>query len=140
MTTVLFPVACGSPIKTTSVASSPSSSSAAASAKPEKTHITVGTLPIADAADLFIAINKGYFHRVGLTVTPEIIQATSQTTPDLVSGKMGFSLLNYASTMEIEQNSTIGFKYVAPGTVAAANVSEILVPKGSLTQLANPAS
>jgi NitT/TauT family transport system substrate-binding protein len=132
VTTVLFAVACGSPSKTTSAASSPpASSSAAASAKPEKTHITVGTLPIADAADLFIAINKGYFHRAGLTVTPEIIQATSQTTPDLVSGRMDFSLLNYVSTMEIEQNSNIRFKYVAPGTVAAANVSEILVPKGS---------
>jgi hypothetical protein len=44
---------------------------------------------------------------------------------------MDFSLLNYVSTMEIEQNSNTRFKYVAPGTVAAANVSEILVPKGS---------
>jgi hypothetical protein len=61
-------------------------------------------------------------------VTPEIIQATSPTTPDLVSGKM-------------EQNSTIKFKYVAPDTVAAANVSEILVPKSSLTRPADrPAS
>jgi ABC-type nitrate/sulfonate/bicarbonate transport system substrate-binding protein len=33
--------------------------------------------------------------------------------------------------METEQNSAIRFKYVAPGTVAAANVSEILVLKGS---------
>jgi NitT/TauT family transport system substrate-binding protein len=139
VTTVLLAVACGSTSKTTSAASSPSASSpAAASAKPEETHITVGTLPIADAADLFIAINKGYFHRAGLTVTPEIIQATSQTTPDLVSGKMDFSLLNYVSTMEIEQNSNIRFKYVAPGTVAAANVSEILVPQGSpITSLAD---
>jgi NitT/TauT family transport system substrate-binding protein len=108
-----------------------------ASGTPEKTHISVGTLPIADAADLFIAINKGYFRQAGLTVTPVIIQATSQTTPDLVSGKMDFSLLNYVSTMEIEQNSDIKFKYLAPGTVAAPNVSEILVPKGSpITSLA----
>ena len=54
---------------------------------------------------------------------------------------MDFSLLNYVSTMEIEQNSNIRFKYVAPGTVAAANVSEILVPKGSPTRPADrPAS
>jgi NitT/TauT family transport system substrate-binding protein len=134
-TTVLFAVACGSsggPASSGKSTSATSSSAAtAASAKPEKTHISVGTLPIADAADLFIAINKGYFRKAGLTVTPEIIQATSQTTPDLVSGKMDFSLLNYVSTLEIEQNSGLKFKYVAPGTVAAANVSEILVPKGS---------
>jgi NitT/TauT family transport system substrate-binding protein len=137
-TTVLFAAACSSSGHPTSAGSSSSAATAAASAKPEKAHITVGTLPIADAADLFIAINKGYFRKAGLTVTPEIIQATSQTTPDLVSGKMDFSLLNYVSTLEIEQNGGIKFKYVAPGTVAAANVSEILVPKGSpITSLAD---
>jgi NitT/TauT family transport system substrate-binding protein len=139
VTTLLFAVACGSSSRTTSATSSlsPSSSPVAASARPEKAHITVGTLPIADAADLFIAIKNGYFRQAGLTVTPEIIQATSQTTPDLVSGKMDFSLLNYVSTMEIEQNTGIKFKYVA-GTVAAANVSEILVPKDSpITSLAD---
>ncbi len=130
--TVLAAVACSSSGGSQSSKSSNSSNtSVTAQAKPEKAHIKVGTLPIADAADLFIAINKGYFRKEGLTVTPEIIQATAQTTPDLVSGKMDFSLLNYVSTMEIEQNGGIKFKYVAPGTVAAANVSQILVPKGS---------
>lgn len=108
-----------------------SGSSASADAKPEKTQITVGTLPIADAADLFIAIHRGYFRGVGLTVKPEIIQATSQSTPGLLSGKLDFSLLNYVSTVEIEQNGGLKFVYVAPGTQAAPNVSEILVPKGS---------
>ena len=126
--TVLAAVACGS---AGGSQSSNSSTKVTSQTKPEKTHIRVGTLPIADAADLFIAIDKGYFRKQGLTVTPEIIQATAQTTPDLVSGKMDLSLLNYVSTMEIEQNGGIKFKYVSPGTVAAANVSEILVPKGS---------
>ena len=126
--TVLAAVACSS---SGGSQSSTSSTRVTSQTKPEKTHIRVGTLPIADAADLFIAIDKGYFRKQGLTVTPEIIQATAQTTPDLVSGKMDLSLLNYVSTMEIEQNGGIEFKYVAPGTVAAANVSEILVPKGS---------
>ncbi len=127
--TVLAAVACSS-----AAGSQPSKSSSIAVTahdRPEKTHLRVGTLPIADAADLFIAIDKGYFRKEGLTVTPEIIQATAQTTPDLVSGTMDFSLLNYVSTMEIEQNGGLQFKYVSPGTVAAANVSEILVPKGS---------
>lgn len=122
--TALFAVACSS-----SAGSQATSASKPASTQPEKAHITVGTLPIADAADLFIAIKMGYFRPAGLTVTPEIIQATAQTTPDLVSGKMDFSLLNYVSTLEIEQNTGIKFRYVAPGTVAAANVSEILVPR-----------
>ena len=127
--TALAAVACSS--SGGSQSSNSSSISVTAHTKPEKTHIRVGTLPIADAADLFIAIDQGYFRKEGLTVTPEIIQATAQTTPDLVSGKMDFSLLNYVSTMEIQQNGGIRFKYVSPGTVAAADVSEILVPKGS---------
>jgi NitT/TauT family transport system substrate-binding protein len=132
--TVLAAVACSS----SGGSQTSKSTSVTTSTKPEKSHISVGTLPIADAADLFIAIDQGYFRKVGLTVTPEIIQATAQTTPDLVSGKMDFSLLNYVSTLEIEQNGGIRFKYVAPGTVAAANVSEILVPKGSpITSLAD---
>lgn len=135
--TALFAVACSSSGGSHTTSTS-SSSAAEVHGKPEKAHISVGTLPIADAADLFIAINNGYFRKEGLTVTPEIIQATSQTTPDLVSGKMDFSLLNYVSTMEIEQNSDIKFKYVAPGTVASANVSELLVPMGSpITSLAD---
>ena len=124
--TVLAAAACSSSAGTPS-----SNTSVTTHSKPEKTHIKVATLPIADAADLFIAINKGYFRKQGLTVTPEIIQATPQITPDLVAGKVDFSLLNYVSTMEIEQNGGVRFKYVAPGTVAAANVSELLVPKGS---------
>ena len=111
--------------------SASATASAAAAAKPEKSQITVGTLPIADAADLFIAIHKGYFRSVGLTVKPVIIQATSQATPDLISGKLDFSLLNYVSTFEIEQNGGIKFAYVASGTQAAPRVSGIMVPKGS---------
>ncbi len=127
--------ACGQGNSPGNVSGKPSASatgsSAAADAKLEKTQITVGTLPIADAADLFIAIHNGYFRSVGLAVKPEIIQATSQSTPDLLSGKLDFSLLNYVSTFEIEQNGGIKFAYVAPGTQAAPSVSEILVPKGS---------
>lgn len=138
--TVALASACGSAGGSSNPSASAKTPSAAsaADAKPEISHITVGTLPIADAADLFIAIHKGFFRSVGLTVTPEIIQATSQTTPDLLSGKMDFSLLNYVSTLEIEQNSDIKFVYVASGTQAASNVSELLVPKGSsITTLAD---
>ena len=123
--------ACSSGNSSAKPGASSTSSSAAAAAKPEKSQITVGTLPIADAADLFIAIHKGYFRSVGLTVKPEILQATSQATPGLLSGKLDFSLLNYVSTLGIEQNGGIKFAYVAPGTQAAPKVSEILVPKGS---------
>ena len=55
--TALFAVACSSSGGSHTTSTS-SSSAAEAHGKPEKAHISVGTLPIADAADLFIAINK----------------------------------------------------------------------------------
>jgi len=105
--------------------------SASASDKPEKSHVTVALLPVPDAAPLFIAIQKGYFKQEGLTVTPEIVQASAQVTPDLVSGKVDFASLNYVSTFEIEQNSGINFRIIAPGTQASPNVFALLVPKNS---------
>jgi NitT/TauT family transport system substrate-binding protein len=115
--------ACGS--------SSPPKPAASATDKPEKTHISVALLPTPDAAPLFIAIHKGFFSQVGLTVTPEIVQASAAVTPDLVKGKVDFASLNYVSTFEIEQNSGISFRVVAPGTEAAPNTFDLLVPKDS---------
>src|SRR5215475_12670924 len=43
----------------------------------EKTHITVGSLPIPDAAALYIAIKRGFFKQVGLTVTPKVVPSGS---------------------------------------------------------------
>ncbi len=119
-------VACGS-------SGSPGSAKPSASVidKPEKSHVTVALLPVPDAAPLFIAIQKGYFKQVGLTVTPEIVQASAQVTPDLISGKVDFASLNYVSTFEIEQNSGINFRIVAPGTQASPNVFDLMVPKNS---------
>lgn len=97
----------------------------------EKTHITVGALPIPDAAPLFIAIHKGFFKQEGLAVTPETIQASPQSTPYLVSGAMDFSLLNYVSTLETEQNSGVRFRIVADSTQAAPGVFVLLVPEHS---------
>jgi NitT/TauT family transport system substrate-binding protein len=122
----ILAAACGS--SGSSGSAKPSASSAD---KPEKTHVTVALLPTPDAAPLFIAIHKGYFKQVGLTVTPQIVQASAQVTPDLVSGKVDFASLNYVSTFEIEQNTGINFRIIAPGTQASPNVFDLLVPKGS---------
>lgn len=124
--TGILVAACGS-----SGSSGSAKPTASATDKPEKSHVTVALLPTPDAAPLFIAIQKGYFKQVGLTVTPEIVQASAQVTPDLVAGKVDFASLNYVSTFEIEQNSGIDFRIVAPGTEASPNVFDLLVPKGS---------
>jgi NitT/TauT family transport system substrate-binding protein len=97
---------------------------------PEKTHIVVATLPIPDAAALFIAIKRGFFKQEGLTVTPKIIQATPQSTAPLLAGTVDFSVLNYVSTFEIEE-SGVKFRIVADDSAGAPDAFTLLVPKGS---------
>ncbi len=97
---------------------------------PEKTHIVVGTLPIPDAAPLFIAIKRGFFRQQGLTVTPEIITNTPASTPKLISGTMDFSALNYVSTFEIEETG-VKFAFVAASSQSSPGYFDIMVPKGS---------
>jgi NitT/TauT family transport system substrate-binding protein len=98
---------------------------------PEKTNITVGTLPVPDAAPLFIAIQRGYFKAEGLTVKPEIIQASPQSTPKLLAGTMDFSLLNYVSTFAIQEKGAVKFKLVADALESGLHTFLILVPRDS---------
>lgn len=97
----------------------------------EKTTVTVATLPVADAAPLFIAIQRGYFKAEGLTVKPKIITASAQATAPLLAGTIDFSLLNYVSTFEIQENGGAKFKLVSDGFQAATNAFLIVVPKNS---------
>jgi NitT/TauT family transport system substrate-binding protein len=98
---------------------------------PEKTHITVGTLPVPDAAPLFIAIQRGFFKAEGLTVKPELIQASALATPKLLAGTMDFSLLNYVSTFAIQEKGAARFQLVADGFESGPNAFLLLVPRNS---------
>jgi NitT/TauT family transport system substrate-binding protein len=97
----------------------------------EKTHLTVGTLPVADAAPLFIANQRGYFKQEGLTVKPTLIAASSQSTAPLLAGTMDLSLLNYVATFAIQENGSAKFKLVSDAYQAAPNAFEIVVPGDS---------
>ncbi|HZB31369.1 MAG TPA: ABC transporter substrate-binding protein [Streptosporangiaceae bacterium] len=98
---------------------------------PEKTHITVGTLPVPDAAPLFIAIERGFFKAEGLTVKPELIQSSPLATPKLVAETMDFSLLNYVSTFSIQEKGAVKFKLVADAFEAGPNGFLVLTSQDS---------
>jgi NitT/TauT family transport system substrate-binding protein len=105
--------------------------SSSSEAGPEKTRITVGTLPVPDAAPLFIAIQRGFFKAEGLTVKPELIQSSPLATPKLVAGTMDFSLLNYVSTFSIQEKGAVKFKLVADAFESSANGFLVLTPQDS---------
>jgi NitT/TauT family transport system substrate-binding protein len=66
-------------------------------AAPEKAEITLGILPIADVAPIFIAIDRGFFADEGLTVSTEFAQGGAATIPALASGDLDIGFGAYPS-------------------------------------------
>lgn len=61
--------------------------------------ITVGTLPAADYAPLYIAQDQGFFEEEGLDVNIEIIAGGAVGVTQLVSGEIDFSAATWANTL-----------------------------------------
>jgi NitT/TauT family transport system substrate-binding protein len=62
------------------------------SAGPEKSTLTVGMLPVQDAAQLKVAIDKGYFEAEGLTVKMEMLGGGAEAVPKLQSGNLDLAI------------------------------------------------
>ena len=128
---LLFPAAVGVLALLVSACASSGASNTPSGSGPEKTHITVATLPIPDAAPLFIAIHRGFFKKQGLTVTPEIITNTPASAAKLAGGELDFSAFNYVSTFEQEENGPIKFRLVADSSESSPDYFDIMVAKNS---------
>lgn len=57
------------------------------------TKLSVGITPIANAANLYIAIEQGYFADEGLDVSPTIIQTASTAIPSLLNDELQLALM-----------------------------------------------
>lgn len=68
------------------------SEKSSSSAGPEKTTLTVGMLPIQDAAQLKVAIDKGYFQAEGLTVKMQMLGGGAEAVPKLQSGNIDLAI------------------------------------------------
>ena len=58
----------------------------------EKSTLTVGMLPIQDAAQLKVAIDKGYFKAEGLTVKMQMLGGGAEAVPKLQSGNLDLAI------------------------------------------------
>ena len=61
----------------------------------EKSTITVGLLPIADAAQLKLAIDRGFFKAEGLTVKTQMLQGGAEAPPKLQNGSLDLAIGAY---------------------------------------------
>ncbi|MFG1858484.1 ABC transporter substrate-binding protein [Actinomadura geliboluensis] len=97
----------------------------------ERPHLTVGTLPVPDAAPLFIAREKGLFKREGLDVKVQIIQAGPMAVPSLQSGTLDIALTNYVSAITAAEKGMVHWKFLADSYQAGPGAFVVLALPGS---------
>jgi NitT/TauT family transport system substrate-binding protein len=84
----------------------------------EPTEITVGVLPIADMAPLYLGIQKGFFREEGLEVKTQVAQGGAAIVPAVVSGDFQFGFGNNVSLM-IARSKGLPLKIVTEGVQGA---------------------
>jgi NitT/TauT family transport system substrate-binding protein len=78
----------------------------------ESIAITVGVIPIADTAPIYLAESEGYFDEVGLDVTIETASGGAAIVPAVVAGDYQFGFSNTQSLM-VAQSKDIDVKMVS---------------------------
>jgi NitT/TauT family transport system substrate-binding protein len=98
------------------------------------TTITVGTLPIANAAPMYLGMEKGFFEEENLEIEPQVGEGGAALIPSLVSGDAQFAFVGVIPAITaVAQNVPI--RIVTSSDDAAATEEEdwqtLVVPKGS---------
>jgi NitT/TauT family transport system substrate-binding protein len=98
------------------------------------TTITVGTLPIANAAPMYLGMEKGFFKEENLSIKPQVGEGGAALIPSLVSGDAQFAFVGVIPAITaVAQNVPI--KIVTSSDDAADTEEKdwqtLVVPKGS---------
>ncbi|HEX5039119.1 MAG TPA: ABC transporter substrate-binding protein [Candidatus Limnocylindria bacterium] len=105
--------------------------------RPELAELTIGVLPIADVAPIYLAIDRGLFANEGLEVTVELVQGGAAAIPALVAGDLDIAYGNWVSFLLANQ-ADVDLRAVAAGVAAAPGFTELLaLPESGLE--GNPA-
>jgi NitT/TauT family transport system substrate-binding protein len=98
------------------------------------TRVTVGTLPIANAAPMYLGMEKGFFEEEGLELQPQMAQSGNELITALVAGESQFAFLGYVPVI-VGRSRNLPVKVVANADNGAETVDEewqlILSRKGS---------
>jgi NitT/TauT family transport system substrate-binding protein len=101
------------------------------------TTITVGTLPIANAAPMYLGMEKGFFEEENLSIEPQVGEGGAALIPSLVSGDAQFAFVGVIPAITaVAQNVPI--RIVTSSDDAAETEEEdwqtLVVPGGSPIQ------
>jgi NitT/TauT family transport system substrate-binding protein len=102
--------------------------------------ISVGVIPIADVAPLFLGIQQGFFEEVNIEIETDTAAGGAEIVPGVVSGQWDFGFSNILSMM-IAHNSGIDIQVVTNGNnstgVDGDDFGCLIVPTGSPVQSAS---
>jgi NitT/TauT family transport system substrate-binding protein len=98
------------------------------------TTITVGTLPIANAAPMYLGMEKGFFEEENLTIEPQVGEGGAALIPALISGDAQFAFVGVIPAITAVAQD-VPIKIVTSSDDAAATEDEdwqtLVVPQGS---------
>ncbi len=98
------------------------------------TKVTVGTLPIANAAPMYLGMEKGFFKEEGLELEPQMAQSGNELITGLVGGDSQFAFLGYVPVI-VGKSRNLPVKVVVNADNGADTVEDewqvIMSKKGS---------
>jgi NitT/TauT family transport system substrate-binding protein len=84
-----------------------------------RSQITVGVIPIADVAPVYLGIDKGFFRQEGLDVKLQPIEGGAAVIPAVAKGDIQFAFGN-AVSLAFAQQRGLDFQYVTEGVQGGA--------------------
>jgi NitT/TauT family transport system substrate-binding protein len=98
------------------------------------TKVTVGTLPIANAAPMYLGMKQGFFRDERLEIAPQMAQSGNELITGLVGGDAQFAFLGYVPVI-VARSKGLPVKVVANADNGADTAKDewqvIMSPKGS---------
>jgi NitT/TauT family transport system substrate-binding protein len=104
--------------------------SSGSSGGPETSTITLGSLPVVDAAPAYIAEKAGYFKQEGLTVKFQQAQGGAALIPSLVSGDIQIAFSNWVSLF-LAKSHGFDITLIADGDKSRPGFSGVFVMPNS---------
>jgi NitT/TauT family transport system substrate-binding protein len=96
-------------------------SASSEAAKP--TNLTVGVIPIADVAPLYLGIKKGFFKEQNLNITPKLAEGGAAITPAVLSGDFQIGFSNNISLL-IASSKGLPVQVISQGVLGGKDESE----------------
>jgi len=97
----------------------------------EKTNLTVGAVPVADEAGLYVAQDAGLFKAEGLNVTIDSIVSSQDATQGQNDGKYDITAGNSVSYVQAQVNHQSNLEIVAEGSLMQPNNQALYTLPGS---------